>query len=148
MKTPMKQGERSGREVPLRLTQNLRTLVNFSRAAMQAANEHQLLQSVCEILIKDGGFQAASVEYLEANSQEALRNVAQAGDHAAELRNLKLTQKQADKVDLANVAIRTGEPCCRKDLHLISLPLKSDGQKLGVLTLYTNDSAQFEQDTV
>jgi PAS domain S-box-containing protein len=148
MQTRMERGARPGKEVPVRLTQTLRTLFKFGRAVVEAADEHQLLHSVCEIFVKDGGFRIAWIGYAEPDPRKTIRLVAQAGDKDGILRNLNLTWADADSEDPASVAIRTGQTCCVQPIHVLSLPLKSDGQVFGAITLYAADPDQLEQDIV
>ena len=133
---------------PVRLTQTLRTLLKFGRAVIEATDEHQLLQSVCNIFVEDGGFRMAWVGYAEPDSQKTIRLVAQAGDQDEILRNLNLTWAETDSKDPGSLAIRNGEICCIPDTHVLSLPLKSDGKAFGAITLYADDLGQFEQDIV
>ena len=147
MQTRMEQDVRSGKEIPTRLTQTLRMLLKFGRVIIEATNEHQLLQSVCEFFVEKGGFRIAWVGYAESNSQKSIRLVAQAGDQDGILQNLNLTWGDADSKDTASVAIRTGDACCKQDSHVLSLPLKSDGIAFGALTLYADDLRQFDPDS-
>ncbi|HSE43516.1 MAG TPA: GAF domain-containing protein, partial [Acidobacteriota bacterium] len=165
MQIPMKHGALLGSEIAVRLMHTLRTVLKCDSAGEKQADECRLLQSVCNILVEDGGFPVAWVGYTEADPQKAIRVVAQAGDRI--LPNLKLASAEADCEDAASVAIRTGQTCRIPDIHnqpileplpdgtlkcgqtsVLSLPLKSDGQTFGALTLYTDDPGQFEQDTV
>src|SRR5262249_4166974 len=118
-----------------------------SRAVVEAADEHQLLHSVCEIFVRDGGFRIAWVGYAEPDLQKTIRLVAQAGDKDGVLRNLNLTWA-AGSQEPASVAMRTGQTCCVQHTHVLSLPLKSDGQVFGAITLNAADPDQFEQDLV
>jgi len=135
------------KEIPTRLTQTLRMLLKFGRVIIEATNEHQLLQSVCEFFVEKGGFRMAWVGYAESDSQKSIRLVAQAGDQDGILQNLNLTWGDADSKDTASVAIRTGDACCKQDSHVLSLPLKSDGIAFGALTLYADDIRQFDPDS-
>jgi PAS domain S-box-containing protein len=147
MQTRIDQGG-SGKEIPVRLKQTLRTLLKIGRAIVEAADEHQLLQSVCDIFVEDGGFRSAWVGYPELDPPKIIRPFAQAGDQDGILRNLNLTWDKGNFENPASVSIRTGQTCFNKDNQILSLPLKSDGQAFGALTLYATDPGQFEQDTV
>lgn len=147
MQTRMEQ-RGSGKEIPGRLMQTLRTLLKFGRAMVEAADEHQLLQSVCDIFVKDGGFRTAWVGYPELDPPKIIRPVAQAGDQDGILRSLNLSWAEGNSEDPASTSIRTGQTYFNKDIQILSLPLKSDGQVFGALTLYADDPVQFEQDTV
>ncbi len=148
MQSRMNQGGRSSKEIPVRLTQMLRTLIKFGRAVVEASDEHQLLQSVCDIFVEGGGFRTAWVGYPELDARKTIRPVAQTGDHDGILRNLNLSWADSDSKNPASVSIQTGQTCWIKDHSVLSLPLKSDGQTFGALTLYADKSSPFEQDTV
>lgn len=138
----------SGKEIPMRLTQTLRTLLKFGGAVVEAGDEHQLLQSVCDIFVEDGGCRMAWVGYPELDPQKTIRPVAQAGDHDELLRNSNLTWAEAGSKNPAGVCIQTGQTCWVKDIHVLSLPMKSDGQAFGALTLHADNSGPFDRDTV
>lgn len=161
MQVRMKQGALLGGEIAVRLMHTLRTLLKCDHAAVKPADELQLLQSVCDILLEDGDFLMVWVGYAEPDRQKAIRPVAQGGDRIL----LKLISTEADSEDAASVAIRTGQTCLISDIHIqspleqdgtfkagptsvLSLPLKSDGHTFGALTLYAHDPGQFQQDTV
>ncbi|MCI0414981.1 sigma 54-interacting transcriptional regulator [bacterium] len=148
MQTRMEQGGHSGKEIPVRLTQTLRTLLKFSRTLAEAADEYHLLQSVCNIFVENFGFRIAWVGYAEADPQKTIRRVAQAGDNDGILLDLDLTWAEADSKQPASMAIRTGQTCSMPDIHMLSLPLKSASKAFGALTLYTDDPRQFERDNV
>ena len=144
----MEQGGRSDKGIPFRRTRTLRTLLKFGRAVVEANNERQLLQSVCDIFVADGGFRMAWIGYAEPDLQKTIRLVAQAGVPDEIQRNLNLTWADTDSKDPACLAIRNGQICCIPDTHVLSLPLKSDGQPFGAITLSGDDPGQFEQDIV
>lgn len=161
MQVRMKQGALLGGEIAVRLMHTLRTLLKCDHAAVKPADELQLLQSVCDILLEDGDFLMVWVGYAEPDRQKVIRPVAQGGDRIL----LKLISTEADSEDAASVAIRTGQTCLISDIHIqsppdqdgtfkagptsvLSLPLKSDGHVFGALTLYAHDPGQFQQDTV
>jgi PAS domain S-box-containing protein len=147
MQNRMEQGG-SGKEIPVRLTQTSHILLKFGRAMVEAADEHKLLQSVCDIFVKDGGFRFAWVGYPVLYPQKTIRPVAQTGDQDEILRNLNLPWAEANPENPASVSISTGQTCFNSDIHILSLPLKSDGQAFGALTLYADDSGQFGQDNI
>jgi GAF domain-containing protein len=149
MKAQVEQEHRLDNETSDRLTDTL--LVNCGRALAQAVDEQQLLQSVCNILVKDRGFRMAWFGYLEPDAGN-IRLVAQAGDQ-----NGFLTETNSSELP-AIMVIRAGETCWFKDIagspladsiraaalkrgytSVLSLPLKCDGKLLGALTIYADD---------
>src|SRR5262245_57653947 len=148
MQTRMEQGGRSEKGLPFRLTQTLRTLLKCGRAVVEAGNERQLLQSICDIFVDDAGFRMAWIGYPEPDLEKTIRLVAHAGVPEEILRNFNLTWAETGSQDPACLAIRSGQICCIQDTHVLSLPLKSDGQAFGAITLSGADPAQFEQKIV
>jgi PAS domain S-box-containing protein len=142
MRKRIDHGEK-GKEPPVRLKQMMRVLLEFSRAVMQAANEHQLLQSVCDVFVKDGGFRMAWVGYPEIYPQKSIRPVAKSGDGV-----LNLTWVDDDAQNPVSASITAGKTFFNNDSRALSLPLKCDGQAFGVLTLEAEDSDQFDKSTV
>ena len=70
MQTQVKQEHRLDNESSDRLKHTL--LVNCGRALVQAVDEQQLLQSVCNILLKDSGFRVAWFGYVEQDSPNTI----------------------------------------------------------------------------
>jgi len=106
METQVAQGHRLDNESSDRLMHTL--LVNCGRALVQAVDEQQLLQSVCNILVKDSGFRVAWFGYLEQHAGN-IRLVAQAGDQDGFL-------KETNSESPASIAIGAGETCWIKDI--------------------------------
>ena len=79
MQTRMEPGGQSSNDISDRLTHTLLALLKCAREAVQAVDEQQLLQSVCDIFVEDGGFRMAWVGQAEPDVQKTIRPVAQAG---------------------------------------------------------------------
>ena len=62
-----------------RLNRTLQTLYQCNQALVHAADEQELLQSVCRILVETGGLRMAWVGYRELNADKTVRPVTQAG---------------------------------------------------------------------
>src|SRR5215469_13106207 len=62
-----------------RLNRILQTLYQCNHALVHATDEHELFQSVCEILVKVGGLRLAWVGYCEDDPEKTVRPVAKAG---------------------------------------------------------------------
>src|SRR5215510_4202644 len=96
MPTRMEREPHADKQALIRLTQTFRTLFKFGRAVVEAPDERQLLQSVCEIFVKDGGFRIAWIGYAKPDPQETIQIVAQAGHEGRILQNVNLTRNKAD----------------------------------------------------
>ena len=123
---------------------------------VHATDEQELLQAVCHVLVETGGLRMAWVGYREFDAQKTVRPVAQAGYDEGYVESVKATW--ADTVrgqGPMGTAIRTGKPLWTKNIETdsiiapwreealkrgyrsnISLPLMSDGEPFGALTLY------------
>ena len=151
-----------------RLNRTLQTLYQCNRALVHASDEHELLRSVCGILVKVGGLHMAWVGYRELNAEKTIRPVAQAGYDDGYVASVKATW--ADTVrgqGPTGAAIRTGRPSWTKNIATdssiapwreeavkrgyrsnISLPLMSDGNAFGALTLYSEELDAFNERAV
>jgi len=151
-----------------RLNRTLQTLYKCNQALVHAADERELLQSVCRILVETGGLRMAWVGYRELNADKTVRPVAQAGYEQGYLENVNVTWADTERGQgPTGTTIRTGKPCWTKsyqtDANLapwraealkrgygssISLPLMSDGDPFGALTLYAEEPNAFNERTV
>lgn len=151
-----------------RLNRTLQTLYQCNQALVHAADERELLQSVCRILVETGGLRMAWVGYRELNADKTVRPVAQAGYEQGYLENVNVTWADTERGQgPTGTTIRTGKPCWTKsyqtDANLapwraealkrgygssISLPLMSDGDTFGALTLYAEEPNAFNERTV
>ena len=151
-----------------RLNRTLQTLYQCNQALVHASDEQELLQSVCGILVKVGGLHMAWVGYGELNAEKTIRPVAQAGYDDGYVASVKATW--ADTVrgqGPTGAAIRTGRPSWTKNIETdssiapwreealkrgyrsnISLPLMSDGNAFGALTLYAEELDAFNERAV
>jgi len=62
-----------------RLNRILQTLYQCNHALVHATDEHELFQSVCQILVEVGGLRLAWVGHCEDDAEKTVRPVAMAG---------------------------------------------------------------------
>jgi nitrate/nitrite-specific signal transduction histidine kinase len=95
-----------------RVNRILQTLYQCNHALVRATNEHELLQSVCQILVEVGGIRMAWVGVCEDDPQKTVRPVAMAGHALDYVENAKISW--SDETDRGRgptgIAIRTGKP--------------------------------------
>ena len=148
-----------------RLNRTLQTLYQCNQALVHATDEHELLQSVCRILVEVGGLRMAWVGYRELDAEKTIRPVAQAGYDQGYVESVKATWADSERGQgPTGTAIRTGKPSWTKSIQTdpsiapwraealkrgygsnISLPLMSDGEPFGALTLYAEEPDAFNE---
>src|SRR5882724_2638853 len=151
-----------------RLNRTLQTLYQCNQALVRATDEQELLQSVCRILVEVGGLRMAWVGYRELDAEKTIRPVAQAGYDQGYVESVKATWADSERGQgPTGTAIRTGKPSWTKSIQTdpsiapwraealkrgygsnISLPLMSDGEPFGALTLYAEEPDAFNERTI
>ncbi len=151
-----------------RLNRTLQTLYQCNEALVHATDEYELLQTVCRILVEVGRVRMAWVGYRELDAAKTIRPVAQAGYDDGYVENVKATWADAERGQgPTGTAIRTGKPSWTKSIQTdpsiapwraealkrgyssnISLPLMSDGEPFGALTLYAEEPDAFNERTI
>jgi PAS domain S-box-containing protein len=151
-----------------KLNRTLRTLYQCNQALVRATEEYELLQSICRILVEDGGLRMAWVGYREFNEDKTIRAVAQAGYEAGYLERINVTWSDSERGrGPTGTAIRTGTACWTRDnltdpnlgpwrdedrrhgyASSISLPLMSHGQAFGALALHSEELDAFTESAI
>lgn len=152
-----------------RVNRILQTLYQCNHALVRATNEHELLQSVCQILVEVGGIRMAWVGVCEDDPQKTVRPVAMAGHALDYVENAKISW--SDETDRGRgptgIAIRTGKPYWAKDFRAdptlapwrdaavahgyascVALPLIMHGTSLGVMNLYAGKPNAFNERSI
>jgi PAS domain S-box-containing protein len=157
-----------GEENLARLNRTLQTLYQCNQALVRASEEYELLQSVCQILVEVGGLRMAWVGYREFNEDKTVRPVAQAGYEAGYLARINITWGDSDNGQgPTGRAIRTATTCWTRDNQTdpnlapwrtedlshgyassISLPLTSNGQAFGALSLHAEEPDAFTESAI
>lgn len=160
--TDINERENSRRQLE-RTNRSLRTLSQCNEALVHAGSEHELLHSITRRLIDTGGYNAAWVGFGDQHHLDlaavAAREPAAAqrleADFAARLLECSMVgraieQEQAQRahsshgVDLCDCwegVFSSGAPYA-----LAMLPLKAGGTPLGVLTVFADESAAFDDE--
>jgi PAS domain S-box-containing protein len=151
-----------------RLNRTLQTLYQCNQALVHATEEYELLQSVCQILGEVGGLRMAWVGYRERNAEKTVRPVAQAGYEEGYLERVNVTWADTERGrGPTGTAIRTGKACWTNNVQTdpkfalwraralergyastIALPLMSDGEPFGALSLYAEEPDAFNEHTL
>src|SRR5262245_39937374 len=117
------------------MKQVLQELLRFASGVLLPTDEHQLLQSACDMLVSSDSFRFAWIGYPQNDSQETVKPVAQSGSSDAIL--LK-------PHDPTRKCIATGQSS-RSNL-VLAVPLKTDGQTFAALTLHARSADQLNEE--
>jgi len=157
------EGKMAENEIAL-MNRSLRMLSEVNQALIHITDEKTLLNEVCRIAVKDGGYRMAWVGFAEHDEERTIVPVARAGFDSGYIDALKLTWADADRGrEPCGTAIRTGQPFVVRNVleepdfsiwfesaikqgyqSFIALPLISDDQTHGVMAIYSTDSDAFE----
>lgn len=147
---------------------SLDLLRQCANALVRAANEASLLHEICRILVEVGGYRFAWIGYARQDDQKTVHPVAQAGHEEGYLEMVDLTWADTEQDrGPTGTAIRTGKASIVNDVltdphfapwrheavargvaAVLSLPLITNGQSLGALTIYAPEPNVFRPDEV
>ncbi len=151
-----------------RVNRALTVLSECNQAVVHAEEEAALLKMVCEIIVDVGGYACACVGFPDPDRDETIRPVARAGFHKNELEEIRRAWADSKEWDdPAGKVLRDGEPFVCLDIEkdprmmplrpvveqrgvraCISLPLKTNGRVLGVLSLYALEKNAFDANEI
>jgi len=168
---PQKRAKREGatEKELTRVNRILQTLYQCNHALVRATDEHELLHSVCQILVEVGGIRLAWVGVCEDDPQKTVRPVAMAGHSLDYVENANISW--SDETDRGRgptgIAIRSGKPYWAKDFladptlapwraaavahgyaSCVALPLVMHGTRLGVMNLYAEKPNAFNETSI
>jgi signal transduction histidine kinase/ligand-binding sensor domain-containing protein len=147
-----------------RLNRALQTLNRCNQALVRAGEEEELLREVCKVAVEVGGYSLAWVGYAGHDEHKSVRVVGRFGSDRGYLDSARVSWADTERGrGPSGTAIRTGNVClvrnvvtdagfspwCEQAIHcgyasVIGLPLKSDGQTFGALTIYAADADAFD----
>jgi PAS domain S-box-containing protein len=142
----------------------LQTISECHQALIRTTHEADLLHTICQLVVEVGGYRMAWVGYAEDNEAKTVRPMAQAGFEVDYLEALEITWAATELGrGPTGMAIRTGQPCSAQDMLTepdfapwreqalkrgyaasLALPLSSDGQTFGALSIYSDKPAAFD----
>lgn len=158
--------ERKQAQDSLQRTLRARVLMSEANRLLAHANDEQeLLQSICELIVTQGGYTLAWIGWRENDKDKSAKTVAWAGDR--DHLHFMLPHNAQHGNTPADIAIRTGQPFIINDLQhnaaflpsknkamqhgpcsAISLPIKSQDSLLGALTIIACEPNAFINDEV
>ena len=139
-----------------RLTRALRTLGAGNRTLLRAAEKETLLGEMCRVAVEEGGFRLAWVAYAVRDEQGTVALTARAsssddleqalvryGGSGGESAPVLAIQSGTTQIIRSVTAGDDANPPRR--FAACALPLRSHGEIIGALTLYTEEPAAFDQ---
>lgn len=162
--TDRKQSE----ELLRKLNRTLLLLTDSNRLLVKAKDEQVLLQGICRILVKQGGYRMAWFGVAENDPKKSVRPVAHAGVEKGYLGNARFSWgRNKWGHGPTGTAIRSGKPCFVGDIprdpkylpwraaankrgyaSLISLPLVAEGKSIGALNIYSGVPNAFNKEEI
>ncbi len=151
-----------------RLNRALRVLSECNQALVRAADESELLDAICRVVVDIGGFRFAWVGLAEDDERKTVRPLARAGDDDGYLAlvNASWAEDEARRSAVGS-AIRTGQVSIVNDISsapaarflrdearrrqyasVIALPLLQSGRPFGALVIYAAEPNAFGPDEV
>jgi two-component system cell cycle sensor histidine kinase/response regulator CckA len=151
-----------------RLNRALRALRGCNQALGRAGSEQELLDQVCDVIVRIGGYLMAGIAYAEADEAKTVRPLAHAGDDDGYLAQVaaKWSDVPAGRGP-SGTAIRENRICVIADTQndpqfarwreaamkrgyaaMIALPLRTSGSPFGVLAIYSEQVGSFESSEV
>jgi transcriptional regulator with GAF, ATPase, and Fis domain len=144
-----------------------KTLHQCNLALLRATDENGLLQSICRILVEVGGFRMVWIGYPQNDPQKSILPVAHAGRENGYLATVSATWADNERGQgPSGTALRTGKPAWARNIReeqkfapwreqalahgyasSLSLPLTSGATTFGVLSLYSAETGQFNENT-
>jgi two-component system cell cycle sensor histidine kinase/response regulator CckA len=139
----------------------LRTLSECNQVIVRAKEESKLLQEMCRTIVEVGGYHLAWIGFVEKDKGKAIQPVAKAG-FKEEYGNLTWVDNKEDN-DPIGLAIQTRRSTIAKNIlnepaftnlrteaikwgytSSVALPLITDGQSIGVLSIYSKGPDAFD----
>ncbi len=151
-----------------RLNRALRALSACNQALAQAASEQELLDQICEIIVRLGEYRMAWIGYALPDEAKTVRPMAFAGHEGGYVKQLVVTWSEAPSGrGSVGTAIRENQPCVITDTQrdprfapwqeaalrlgyasMIALPLRVAGAPFGALAIYSGQRGSFESSEV
>jgi PAS domain S-box-containing protein len=141
----------------------LRVLSACNQAMIRATAEPDLLREICRVIVEESEYRLAWIGYAEQDESKTVRPVAQWGYEDGYLEALHITWDETERGSSpVGTAIRTHKACICRDIlndsrfspwreeaaergyaSLISLPLITNGQCIGALTVHAAETDAF-----
>jgi PAS domain S-box-containing protein len=151
-----------------RVNRALRTLSACAQVIVRATEESHLLEDICGVLVRVGGYRMSWVGFLEHDEGKSVRPVAHAGSDDGYVQGTHVTWADTERGQgPTGTAIRTGKVVAAHDVQTeasfapwreealkrgygsnIALPLLLNGQVFGALSIYAEEPDAFDPQEV
>ncbi|MCP3925813.1 MAG: response regulator [Desulfobacterales bacterium] len=149
-------------------TRSLKALTESNRALLHANNEQELVQDICQIIVKQGRYKLSWVAYAEKNEEKSVRMIAQYGYNDGYLESLNISWGDGKNGHgPIGRTIRTGRLHIVREIStnekykswreeairhgyasIVSLPIILNDKTIGALNIYAEDSNAFDKSEV
>ena len=161
--------ERKRSEEQIRKLNRMLQVINLvNQTLVRAADEIDLMQQVCQILVDVGGYRLAWIGLAEQDEQKLVRPVAAAGQDVSYIHEIIVTWDDSiTGCGPTGQAIQTGKPALNQDINndpnykpwrasalkhgfasSIALPLIADGKAFGSVQVYTDQVEAFNEEEI
>ena len=151
-----------------RLNRALRALSACNQALAQAGSEQELLEQICDIIVREGAYRFAWIGYAESDEARQVRPMAHAGHEDGYLDQVQVKWSETPMgYGPVGTAARENRICAVMDTErdpsfepwrepalkrgyaaVIGLPLRLAGKALGVLAIYSDQAGSFDSSEV
>ncbi|BAI61251.1 putative histidine kinase [Methanocella paludicola SANAE] len=148
-----------------RANRSLHALSKCDDAVIHAGEEKSLLENVCQIIVETGGYRMAWIGYVEHDEAKTVRPVAQKGYESGYLESVRITWADRERGrGPTGASIRTKSPHVIRNVltdpsfapwreeavkrgyaSVLGLPLISEGNVFGALTIYSGRPDAFDE---
>lgn len=151
----------------VRLGRMYRTISQCNQSLVHVGDELELAHEMCRVLVGEGGFSAAWVGYAETGAGKRILPVAAAGIEPSEIEAMNLTwEDNGQGHEPSGTAVRTGETIASQDIRndplwmqwrgkaerlglaAVAIPLRVNGNTLGVMAIYGSETDAFTSDMI
>lgn len=163
----MRQRDNAPAEELIRAKRGLVMLTRATEALIHANDEQQLLNRICRILVEEGEYLFCWVGYVQHDDEKSIWPVARFGDDRGFLAKARLSWDESKPGGRtpSGAAVRTGLPQLMRGEEtrrvsvlipgiqfplgaILSLPLMTEGRTVGMLTLYSVNRDDFDEEDV
>ena len=149
----------------IRINRSLKTISDCNQILIRAKDEKELLQEICNVIIDNGDYKFTWVGYID-NNQKVLHPVALAGNEKfIENITIQLDNNEFGRypcvnayrnrkefiindINLENFAPWSNEALKRGYESVISLPLLSRGNIVGIISIYSSEKDRFDKEEI
>ncbi len=151
-----------------RLNRALRALSACNQALAQASSEQELLNQICDIIVRLGAYRFAWIGYADSDEAKEVRPMAHAGHEEGYLDQVQVKWSETPAgLGPSGTAVRENRVCVVMDAErdasfepwreaalkrgyaaVIALPMRAASRTFGALTIYSDQAGSFDSSEV